>query len=117
MTGLASRLVPRGVFFHSLFQSTYTYPVSKDLLTSTTFNFVNPRHHIINTDKVSQLIPASAAAGLSDEEILSLFTGGFFGGFIFRIESWLLRIWGARFLPARYTGGSLSLCMLRLRIT
>ncbi|KIH92418.1 hypothetical protein SPBR_03214 [Sporothrix brasiliensis 5110] len=103
MSDFLSRVVPRGAFFHSLYHSTYTIPVGKDLLSSPTFNFINPRHHLVNTDKVSQHIPASAAAGLSDEEILSLFTGGFFGGFVFRIESWLLRMAGARFLPARYT--------------
>ncbi|KAL1893034.1 hypothetical protein Sste5346_006715 [Sporothrix stenoceras] len=102
--GFTSRVVPRGVFFQSLYRSSYTYPVGKDLLSSATFNFINPRHHIINTDRVSQIIPAKSVAGLSDEEILALFTTGFFGGFIFRIESWLLRVWGARYLPARYTG-------------
>jgi hypothetical protein len=109
MTGFSSRLVPQGVFFQSLFRSSYTYPVGKDLLTSATFNFINPRHHLINTDKVSQTIPASAVAGLGDEEILALFTTGFFGGFIFRFESYLLRIWGAYLLPARYTGQFASL--------
>lgn len=59
---------------------------------------------MINTDRVSQVISAKSVAGLSDEEILALFTTGFFGGFIFRIESWFLRVWGSRFLPARYTG-------------
>ncbi|KAK9241727.1 hypothetical protein V1506DRAFT_549854 [Lipomyces tetrasporus] len=104
MPGFWSRIVPQRVFFHSLLQSSYTYPVSKDLLASATFNFVNPRHHIVSTDRVSQVIPASATAGLSDEEILSLFTSGFFGGFVFRLESWVLRICGASLLPARYTG-------------
>lgn len=105
--GFTSQVVPRGVFFQSLFRSSYTYPVGKDLLISTTFNFINPRHHMVNTDRVSQVIPTKSVAGLSDEEILALFTTGFFGGFIFRIESWVLRICGSRFLPAKYTGGSL----------
>ncbi|CAK7205366.1 hypothetical protein SEUCBS139899_008136 [Sporothrix eucalyptigena] len=99
-----SRIVPRGVFFRSLVRSSYAHGVSKDLLTSTTFGLANPRNHVIGADGVSQTLPASAAAGLTDEEILALFSSGFFGGFVFRIESWLLRWVGARFLPARYTG-------------
>ncbi|CAK7234685.1 hypothetical protein SBRCBS47491_009032 [Sporothrix bragantina] len=101
--GFLSRVVPQGTFFLSLFQSSFTFPVSKDLLTSATFNHVNPRHHTVATDCVSQTVSSRAVKGLSDEQILALFTSGFFGGFVFRAESWALNLLGARFLPARYT--------------
>ncbi|CAK7232069.1 hypothetical protein SCUCBS95973_008137 [Sporothrix curviconia] len=101
--GFLSRVVPQGAFFRSLFQSAFTFSVSEDLLTSATFNFANPRHHVVGADCVSQTIPAREVKGLSDEEILALFTSGFFGGFVFRAESWVLNLLGARYLPARYT--------------
>jgi hypothetical protein len=42
--------------------------------------------------------------GLSDERVLSLFTSGFFSGFVFGFERFILRIGGYKLLPARYTG-------------
>ena len=65
---------------------------------------MNPRNHVINTDKVVQVLPASAVAGLSDENVLALFSRGFFGGSIFGFERFILRIGGYNILPARYTG-------------
>ncbi|KAL2817968.1 heterokaryon incompatibility protein-domain-containing protein [Aspergillus cavernicola] len=97
-------MLPRGLFFNSLRQSHFTVPVSSEFLTSPAFNFVNPRHHVVATDKVTQKIPAAAIAGLSDEKVLSLFTRGFFSGFIFGFERWILWIGGYNILPARYTG-------------
>ena len=99
-------MVPQGVFFRSLFQSSFTFPTSKGVLASAAYSLVNPRNHVVGSDCVSQRIPAGAVKGLNDEEILALFTSGFFGGFIFRLESWVLNLLGARILPARYTGKS-----------
>ncbi|ODM16961.1 hypothetical protein SI65_07359 [Aspergillus cristatus] len=97
-------MLPRGLFFRSLRQSHYTNPVSSEFLASSSFMFVNPRHHAVVPDKVAQKFPAAAIAGLSDEKALALFTCGFFSGFIFGFERWILRIGGYNLLPARYTG-------------
>ncbi|KAL3478960.1 hypothetical protein BJX99DRAFT_255963 [Aspergillus californicus] len=97
-------MLPRQQFLHSLRKSSYTIPISSEFLTSPSFNCVNPRHHVTATDKVTQTIPAASIAGLSDETILSLFTTGFFSGFVFGFERLVLRSGGFRLLPARYTG-------------
>src|ERR1700716_3650644 len=91
-------------FFYSLYLSCYTLPVSPEFLNSSSFNFVNPRHRVITTGNVSQVFPASAIAGLSDETVLALFTRGFFGGFVFAPERFILKMGGWNLLPARYTG-------------
>lgn len=100
-----STVLPRGAFLHSLRQSSYTYSVNQALLTSSTFKIINPRHHVVATDNVSQNLPARSLEGLDDEKILALFTSGFFGGFVFSLERWALWMGAWRFLPARFTGG------------
>ena len=97
-------MLPRGPFFRSLRQSHYTNPVSSEFLASPSFNFVNPRHHVVATDAIIQKFPEAAISGLSDEKVLSLFSSGFFSGFIFGFERWILRIGGYNLLPACYTG-------------
>lgn len=97
-------IFPRGVFFQSLRQSYFTNPVSPEFLSSSSFKFVNPRHHVVATDKVAQRFPAAAVSGLSDEQVLALFSRGFFSGFVFGFERLILRIGGYNILPARYTG-------------
>lgn len=94
----------RSPFFRSLRQSHYTLPIRPEFLASSSFKLVNPRNHVTNTDKVVQVLPASAIAGLSDENVLALFSTGFFGGFIFGFERFILRIGGYNILPCRYTG-------------
>lgn len=94
----------RSPFFRSLRQSHYTLPIRPEFLASSSFKYVNPRNHVTNTDKVIQVLPASAISGLSDENVLALFSTGFFGGFIFGFERFLLRIGGHYILPSRYTG-------------
>ncbi|KAJ5970413.1 uncharacterized protein N7479_000331 [Penicillium vulpinum] len=96
--------LPRLSFFQSLRQSHYALPVRPEFLTSSAFQIINPRHHVTTTDVVTQVFPESVVAGLSDEEALSLFTRGFFGGFVFGFERFILRIGGWNLLPARYTG-------------
>lgn len=91
-------------FFSSLCRSHYTLPVSPEFLNTSSFSFVNPRRHVITTGNVSQVFPASAIAGLSDETVLALFTKGFFGGDVFGPERFILRIGGWHLLPAIYTG-------------
>ncbi|KAJ6149833.1 hypothetical protein N7471_001032 [Penicillium samsonianum] len=101
---MVSRWYPRLSFFRSLCISQSTLSVRSEFLASSSFQFVNPRHHVTGTDTVSQVFPESVVAGLSDEEVLALFSCGFFGGFIFGFERTALRIGGWRLLPARYTG-------------
>lgn len=101
--------LPRLSFFQSLRQSHYTLPVRPEFLASSSFQFVNPRHHITATDNITQVFPESVVAGLSDEEALALFTRGFFGGFVFGFERSILRMGGWNLLPARYTGEQLSI--------
>ncbi|KAJ5490239.1 hypothetical protein N7453_011064 [Penicillium expansum] len=96
--------LPRLSFLQSLRQSHFTLPVRPEFLASSAFQFVNPRHHVIATDNVTQTFPESVVAGLSDEEALALFTRGFFGGFVFGLERSVLRMGGWNLLPARYTG-------------
>lgn len=101
---MTSPLLPRAVFVQSLRESSYLLPIRPEFLASSSAKLVNPRGHILNTDAVTQTFSASVVAGLSDERVLSLFTSGFFGGFVFGFERFILRIGGYRLLPARYTG-------------
>lgn len=106
---MSSQWLPRLSFLQSLRQSHFTLPVRPEFLASSAFQFVNPRHHVIATDNVTQTFPESVVAGLSDEEALALFTRGFFGGFVFGLERSVLRMGGWNLLPARYTGEHLSM--------
>lgn len=96
-------------FLNILRRQTFTYPVSRELLTDTSAKLINPRGHRVATDTVSIKLPASSVAGLNDEAILALFTKGFFGGVIFAPERFILCIGGWRVLPAQYSGRELSL--------
>lgn len=62
---------------------------------------INPRNHSAKGDKLSVRVPASAVMGLKDEAILALLTKGFFGGWSFALEGWVMRTCGG-VLPARY---------------
>ncbi|KAL2678509.1 hypothetical protein Neosp_009256 [[Neocosmospora] mangrovei] len=84
---MASPLIPRAVFFQSLRESSYLLPIRPEFLASSSAKLVNPHGHILNTDAVTQT-----------------FSAGFFGGFVFGFERFILRIGGYRLLPARYTG-------------
>ncbi|KAI8716115.1 hypothetical protein NCS52_00904400 [Fusarium sp. LHS14.1] len=101
---MTSPLLPRAAFIRSLRESTYSLPVRAEFLASSSAKLVNPRGHILNTDAVTQTFPASVVTGLSDERVLSLFTSGLFGGFVFGFERFILSIREYRLLPARYTG-------------
>lgn len=95
--------IARSPFFRSLRQSRSSIPVRSGYLNSASINFINPRHHVISTDRTTQDFPASAVEGLSDENVLALFTRGFFGGFVFGFERIFLQLGGYRMLPAHYT--------------
>ncbi|OJJ46462.1 hypothetical protein ASPZODRAFT_142276 [Penicilliopsis zonata CBS 506.65] len=95
----------------SLRQSTLTYSVSSSFLHSASFRLINPRHHQIGTDCVSQTLPASKVAGLDDEQLLARFTAGFFCGAVFSFERWLLWSGNGKILPVGYTGKQTSYCL------
>lgn len=78
--------------------------MASEYLWSTAFKLINPRGHVVATDSISQVFPASVMAGLSDEEALALFSSGFFGGFVFGLESIILRLVGPHLATPRYTG-------------
>ncbi|KFY75768.1 hypothetical protein V499_04273 [Pseudogymnoascus sp. VKM F-103] len=82
----------------------FTYPVTQELLTSSTFKLINPRNHVIVTDQVSVRLPASSISGLSDEAVLALFTRGFFGGKVFAIERLYMKLGGWKTIPTGYSG-------------
>lgn len=95
-------------FFSILRRLIFTYPVTQELLTSSTFKLINPRNHVIATDQVSLRLPASSISGLSDEAVLALFTRGFFGGSVFAIERLYMKMGGWRVIPSGYTGKFLA---------
>ncbi|KNG84306.1 hypothetical protein ANOM_007261 [Aspergillus nomiae NRRL 13137] len=98
------RTLSRGPFFESLRQSHRDYPVNAGFLRSSSFNFVNPRHNVITTtDCVTQKLLESDIARLSDEEVLSLFTTGFFGGYVFACERLILKAGGWKLLSAQFS--------------
>ncbi|PYH40170.1 uncharacterized protein BP01DRAFT_351909 [Aspergillus saccharolyticus JOP 1030-1] len=101
---MPTRLIPRASFFRSLFHSSLTAAVRPEFLTSSSARYVNPRQHTTGGDCITQTIPSSWIAGRSDEQVLALFTSGFFGGFVFALEWLLLTAAGGRILPVGYTG-------------
>ncbi|KFY06990.1 hypothetical protein V492_07547 [Pseudogymnoascus sp. VKM F-4246] len=91
--------------FISIFRSLiFTYPVTQEFLTSSTFELVNPKHHDVVTDQVSIRLPASSVSSLSDEAALALFTRGFFGGRVFAFERLYMKMGGWRVIPTGYAG-------------
>jgi hypothetical protein len=91
-------------FLNILRSQTFKYPVSKDLLESTSMRLVNPNHHCVKTDTVSIKLPAALIVGLTDEAVLALFTKGFFGGWIFAFERMIMRMGSWRILNLHFTG-------------
>ena len=90
----------------SLLRSIHLSPgASKDYRSSHTLTLLNPHTYPSNADTISIHLPSSFISHLSDERILALLTEGFFGGPIFRIESWLLRagLWKVVGLPHEAT--------------
>ena len=91
-------------FFDIARSSEFTLSVSKEFRNSSSVSLINPRHHRIATDQVSLRLPTISFSGLSDEAVLALFTKGFFGGWVFSIERWIMKMGGWRILPVGYTG-------------
>lgn len=66
--------------------------VSSSYLNSSTITLINPPNHTPSYHTISLRLPAPKIQHLSDEQILALFTEGFFSGPVFRLESYLLRL-------------------------
>lgn len=101
---MANPLLPRVTFFRSLASSQVAPHVSPELLQSASSTHINPRGHALITDTISQVFPREAIPELNDEQLLSNFTFGFFGGFVFGPERLALRLGAWRFLPVTFTG-------------
>ncbi|KAF9065948.1 hypothetical protein BDP27DRAFT_1424341 [Rhodocollybia butyracea] len=101
---LGLRKAPASSFWAILRNQSYIYPVTKEFLTSSSFKLINPRGHRIATDQVAMRLPSSSISDLNDEAVLALFTRGFFGGKVFCIERFILKVGLAKIMPARYTG-------------
>ncbi|CEJ59937.1 hypothetical protein PMG11_08535 [Penicillium brasilianum] len=63
---------------------------------------------MVISDSVWQDFDAETFAGMNDSKILSSFTSGFFGGFIFGTEGLLLNAGAWRLLPVNFTNFSQS---------
>jgi hypothetical protein len=66
--------------------------VSKSLVRSAAAKIINPHGHVPIYDTRYIIVPTSR--DLSDEEILSRFVKGFFGGHVFGLERGILRVTG-----------------------
>ena len=90
-------------------QCRHTLGVSRDFLESPSANLVNPQHRPIKSDTTSLSLTASTFHGLSDEKLLALFTKGFFGGWVFFLESLALKAGVWKLSPVIFTGMLASL--------
>ncbi|KAJ5281574.1 hypothetical protein N7478_006946 [Penicillium angulare] len=99
-------IVPQQTFFRSLYNSNFKEYATAEFLNSASAKFVNPRSHLVASDKVSQTFDAEILAGLDDRKVLSLFTLGFFGGFVLSIERLFLKAGAWRLLPVGFTSVS-----------
>lgn len=69
-------------------------------------SIINPRNHISITDSYKIRLSKADIRNRSDEEILATFTRGFFAGWIFTPERYLiasLRFLGMKFIPCGYS--------------
>lgn len=96
-------MFPGKTFFCSLYKSTYRNHAGSEFLNSLSSKYVNPRSHVHSSDTVLKNFNADLLAGMDDRKILSLFTLGFFGGFIFSPEGMLLRAGAWNLLPVHFT--------------
>ncbi|KAJ5335454.1 hypothetical protein N7452_007857 [Penicillium brevicompactum] len=94
---------PGRVFFSSLYNQSYRTQVGSDFLVSSSAKLVNPHHHIASSDEVSWTLDTKDLRGMDDRKVLSLFSVGFFGGFVLGIERMLLTAGAWRLLPVHFT--------------
>jgi hypothetical protein len=109
----------------ALLLTTYLYnPLSKKTLTIRTsetlsptastsrslHQIINPRHHISATDSRLITLSKTEIGNLTDEEILSRFLRGFFGGWVFWPERGVISVFGMlgrKMIAVRFSGTSL----------
>lgn len=96
-------ILPKKPFFESLSKLSYHVNASDGFLSSQTAGLVNPDRHRTTSDRVWQTFETEALAGMDDEKVLSLFTRGFFGGFIFSPEGLILKAGGWKISPVNFT--------------
>jgi hypothetical protein len=90
----------------------FTDALSKSLASSPSLKVVNPRNYQALKDTRSILLSRQEVGQLSDEEILSRFTKGYFGGWIFTPERCLCKVlnfFGTMLLNVDFSGKSLNL--------
>lgn len=97
------RMIPRKSFFDTLYNSNSMSYARDGFLMSRSAELVNPHHHMVLSDTVWQDFDAETLAGMTDSKILSSFTSGFFGGFVFGMEGFLLNAGAWRILPVYFT--------------
>jgi hypothetical protein len=96
-------MLPRKSFFDTLYNSNSINSTRDGFLTSRSAELINPRHHMVLSDTVWQDFDAETLAGMTNSKILSSFTSGFFGGFVFGMEGILLNAGAWRILPVQFT--------------
>ena len=96
-------MLPRKSFFDSAYNCNSVDYAREGFLTSQSADIINPRHHMVISDTVWQDFDAEMLDGMSDSKILSKFTSGFFGGFVFGVEGVLLNAGAWRVLPVNFT--------------
>ncbi|KAJ6164893.1 hypothetical protein N7470_003565 [Penicillium chermesinum] len=93
-------------FIESLSKLTYESRASPAFLASSTAGWVNPRKHGTTSDRIWQAFDSEVLEDMDDRQILSLFTKGFFGGYVFALEGIALKCGGWRICPVGFTGFS-----------
>lgn len=100
-------MIPKKSFFDILYNCNSINHARDRFLTSRSAELVNPRHHMVISDTVWQDFDAETLAGMNDSKILSSFTAGFFGGFVFGMEGVLLNAGAWRLIPVNFTSKNL----------
>jgi len=80
--------------------------LSRSCASSSSLSIVNPNHHKAWTDSFSIRLSRRDIGNTSDEELLSKFVKGFFGGWIFAAESSILMFlhaFGRQMMPVSFS--------------
>jgi hypothetical protein len=84
--------------------------LSPTCLTSPSLHIVNPRSHISATDSRKIILSKDEVGNLTDEEILSRFLKGFYGGWVFWPEKGVIaafRAFGRPMIAVGFDGTSI----------
>lgn len=94
---------PGKVFFNALYNLSFKREVEPEFLASSAARFANPKNHVTMSDEVSWTVNANMLGGMDDRKALSLFSRGFFGGYVLRMERFLLANGAWRLLPVHFS--------------